>query len=94
MYAACPIDRKTFIADLGRGAFALAVVVMLAGQTAAFGGDIFRSAPSSANGGSGSTSTGTAAAPVASTIASAKLLHRRERLDVGQGAGSVIKVEN
>ncbi|MBK8477522.1 MAG: filamentous hemagglutinin N-terminal domain-containing protein [Opitutaceae bacterium] len=59
-------------------AFALAVVVMLAGQTAALGNDIFRRAP--ASGSSGATATGsrdTAAAPVDSTIDTAGLLQRR-----------------
>ena len=37
MYAACPIDRKTFIADLGPGAFALAVVGLPDGGHAGHG---------------------------------------------------------
>ena len=55
-------------------AFVLTVVVMLAGQTAALGGDVFRTRGSA---GATPAGSGTAAAPVASTIDTAKLQQQR-----------------
>lgn len=75
-------------------AFALAVVVMLAGQTVTYAGDIFRTAPTSgAKGGGMAADVEGTATPLGSTIDTAALQQQRAKaaLDLQRRAADALK---